>query len=189
MIQVVLIDHNDSFTYNVVEALRKINNNELTVILYKDLVVSELQKFDKIILSPGPCVPTDYPKTFDVIRSYYKTKSILGICLGHQSICSFFGAELYQLNDVIHGIDKTITIKSHTSIFKNIKTTTSVGLYHSWTVRAANLPLKLRALAFSDDNLLMSVEHLKYQVYGIQFHPESFLTIDGEKMLKNFIEL
>jgi len=189
MTKIALIDHNDSFTYNVLELLRKIGSNSTTVINYNDLIVSNLSVFDKIILSPGPCLPQDYPKTFEVIEQFYKTKSILGICLGHQAICSFFGAKLYNFKDVVHGVDTGITIKEFSPLFNNVPSKTKVGLYHSWAVDKVNFPDSLKVIAKSDDEVIMSVQHKKLPIYGIQFHPESFLTTHGELMLKNFINL
>jgi len=187
MIKIALIDHNDSFTFNILELLRKIGGNNTTVISYNNLIVSELSKFDKIILSPGPCLPQDYPKTFEVIEQFYKTKPILGICLGHQAICSFFGAKLYNFKDVVHGVDTDITIKESNFIFKNVPSKTEVGLYHSWAVK--NAPNSLKILAITEGEVIMSIKHIDYPVYGIQFHPESFLTTHGELILKNFINL
>ncbi len=188
-VKIALIDHNDSFTYNVVEVLRTLGNNKVSVIKYANLIIEDLLFFDKIILSPGPCLPADYPKTFEVIRKYYKTKSILGICLGHQAICSFFGAELYNFKEVIHGVNKKILINDNSNLFKDISKETEVGLYHSWAVSKNNFPKELQILANSEEDVIMSVKHQKYNIYGIQFHPESFLTTKGEQMLKNFIEL
>ena len=188
MINIALINHNDSFTFNVVEVLRKIGLSKLTVINYGDLNLIELQKFDKIILSPGPCLPQDYPKTFEIIKTFYKTKHILGICLGHQAICSFFGAELYNINDVVHGVDKEIII-NNSLLFKGIPKKTTVGLYHSWAISNTNFTDDFTVLARTNDEMIMSVKHKKYNVFGIQFHPESFLTIHGEQMLENFIKL
>ena len=189
MIKIALIDHHDSFTFNVIELLRKIGGNTTRVINYDDLVVTELHEFDKIILSPGPCLPENYPKTFQVIKQFYKTKSFLGICLGHQAICSFFGAELYNFTEVIHGVNKEITILDKSLLFKGIPNKMEVGLYHSWAVKQANFPDVLQITSKSINSVIMSVKHKEFAVYGIQFHPESFLTQHGEKMLKNFVRL
>ncbi len=189
MIKIVLIDHNDSFTFNVVELLRKIGHNIIKVISYDNLVIAELEKFDKIILSPGPSLPLDYPKTLQVIEKFYKTKPILGICLGHQAICSFFGAELFCINNVVHGENKRICIHNKYDIFNNISEFTEVGLYHSWAVNQMNFPNQLEIIAESNDKIIMSVKHKNYAVYGFQFHPESFLTVEGFKMLENFVKI
>lgn len=187
MTKIALIDHNDSFTYNIVEVLRQFTNT-FTVINYQNLVVADLNLFDKIILSPGPCLPKDYPKTFQIIENYYKSKPILGICLGHQAICTFFGAQLYRFDDVVHGVSKTILRQKTSKLFKNIPQKTTVGLYHSWAIDQAHFPSDLSVLAKAD-GIIMSVEHVQYPVFGIQFHPESFLTTHGALMLKNFIDL
>ena len=186
--KIVLIDHKDSFTYNIIEVLRKIGSNTTTVISYTDLVVNDLITYDKIILSPGPCLPKNYPKTLLLLEKYYKTKPILGICLGHQAICSFFGAELYNLEKVVHGINRKIQILKKSILYKNIGKETEVGLYHSWAVNNHNFPTELSVTSFTDDKIIMSVEHITYPIYGIQFHPESFLTTHGEKILRNFIQ-
>jgi len=186
---IALIDHNDSFTFNVVEVYRKMDFVELTVIPYTDLQLEILIKFDKIILSPGPSLPSDYPKTFQVIEKFYKTKPILGICLGHQAICSFFGAELFCINDVVHGEDKQIQIDTAQAIFNNITEFTEVGLYHSWAVSQRFFSDNLTIIAETAEKMIMSVKHKKFPVYGFQFHPESFLTVDGFKMLENFAKL
>ncbi len=185
--KLILIDHNDSFTFNVVELLRKVGNNTTTVVNYNDLVVAELTKFDKIILSPGPCLPENYPKTFQVIKQFYKKKPFLGICLGQQAIASYFGAELYNFKKVVHGVDKKIEIIEHAILFNNIPNKTKVGLYHSWAVK--NVPKTLKILATTTNDVIMSIKHVDFPVYGIQFHPESFLTTHGELMLRNFVNL
>ncbi len=187
--KIALIDHNDSFTFNIVEVFRKFDNVIVDVISYSNLKIEDLISYDKFILSPGPCLPQDYPKTFDLIKNYYKSKHILGICLGHQAICSFFGAELYNFKEVVHGVAKEISINNFDNLFKGIANNTKVGLYHSWAVDNKSIPNDIEVLAVSEDDIIMSVKHIKYHIYGIQFHPESFLTIEGEKILKNFIEL
>ncbi len=186
-IKIALIDHNDSFTFNIVDLLHKIGGNKTTVISYKDLIVKNLVEFDKIILSPGPCLPNDYPKTLEIIRAFYKTKPILGICLGHQIICAYFGATLYNLKEVVHGINKKMYVLEKEVVFKNIPNLTEVGLYHSWAVSTKNLPEEIKILAVTQDKIIMSIKHVEYPIYGIQFHPESFLTTCGKIILNNFI--
>ena len=186
---VLLLDHNDSFTFNIVEVFRHFENCSITVINYNDIDLNQVHVFDKIILSPGPCLPENYPKTTQLIKQFYKTKSILGICLGHQAICSYFGSDLYTMDKVIHGIKKEITNTQKSQLFKDIPKKTDVGLYHSWAVKSTNLSSELKITATTKDNMIMAIEHEKYHVYGIQFHPESFLTTHGTQLLKNFIEL
>ncbi|MEE9350161.1 MAG: aminodeoxychorismate/anthranilate synthase component II [Flavobacteriaceae bacterium] len=187
--KLLLIDHNDSFTYNIVEVLRHFTNCEITVTTYNNIDLNSIKNFDKIILSPGPGQPKDYPNTLKIIRDFYKTKPLLGICLGHQAICVEFGSDLYNMNDVTHGIDKEIKITDSSKLFNAIPENTTVGLYHSWAVDSKKLSTKISITATTKDNTIMSVSHKDYPLFGIQFHPESFLTTDGIKMLENFINL
>lgn len=191
--KIALIDHNDSFTYNIVEKLRQFQSQniitDLSVIDYANLSIKTLLKFDKIILSPGPGLPVDYPKTNTIIEHFYKTKPILGICLGHQAICHYFGAELQNMEFVKHGINQQIGILSKSKIFKKIPKNITVGLYHSWVVKKTIFPKELLITSETNSHEIMSIEHKKYPLFGIQFHPESFLTEFGTTILINFIEL
>ncbi len=185
---ILLIDHNDSFTFNIVEVFRGLNQ-KIEVVKYTDLTIEKVRNFDKIIFSPGPMLPKDYPKTFEVLKQFYKTKQILGICLGHQLIAEFFEAVLKNLQQVKHGVEQTITIQEKSKLFKNINTSINVGLYHSWVVDAENFPSEIKITSRSTDNLIMSLEHREYPIFGIQFHPESFLTKEGKQLFQNFIDL
>ena len=185
---ILLIDHNDSFTYNIVETFRQLNC-AITVINYDEITIEKVTKFEKIILSPGPMLPKNYTKTLTLIKTFYKTKPFLGICLGHQAICEFFNADLENLSQVRHGVEQEITINTDSKLYKNLKKKINVGLYHSWIVSKHNFPKELKITSETEDQLIMSFEHKKYPVYGIQFHPESFLTTDGNQILKNFIDL
>jgi anthranilate synthase/aminodeoxychorismate synthase-like glutamine amidotransferase len=184
---ILLIDHNDSFTFNIVEVFRSLNQ-KITVLNYSDLSIESIAKFDKIIFSPGPMLPEDYPKTLEILKQLYNTKQLLGICLGHQIIGEFFNAKLKNLQQVKHGVAQEITLEK-SDLFKNIDTSIKVGLYHSWVVATENFPSELKITSRSTDNLIMSLEHREYPVFGIQFHPESFLTKDGKQLLQNFIDL
>jgi para-aminobenzoate synthetase component 2 len=186
--KIILIDHNDSFTNNIVEVFRTLKQ-EITVINYSDLSIKAVKNFDKIILSPGPMLPKDYPKTFTVIKKYFKEKSFLGICLGQQAICEFFNAKLQNLHQVKHGVEQEIEIQKKSKLFKDIPNIINVGLYHSWIVNDINFPKELIITSKTNDNLIMSIEHRQYSIYGIQFHPESFLTKYGKQIIKNFISL
>jgi anthranilate synthase/aminodeoxychorismate synthase-like glutamine amidotransferase len=188
-LKIVLIDHKDSFTFNIVEVLRQFNNHKLSVIDYSSISLKMVEEFDKIILSPGPGLPNDYKTTFEIIKKFYKTKPILGICLGHQAIGSYFGAELQNMKHVKHGVNQQIEINSKSKLFKSIPKKITVGLYHSWVVSRKHFPKELQITSVSNDNKIMSMEHENYPLYGIQFHPESFLTEYGATILTNFIEL
>lgn len=187
--KVLLIDHNDSFTYNIIELLRSFNDLDFEVINYSKLNPEKIKHFDKLIVSPGPSLPKDYVATKKIIETFYKTKPILGICLGHQAISQVFNAKLENLSEVRHGVEQKIVINNHKVLFKNTSPSIIVGLYHSWIVSKIDFPKELEITSLSDDGIIMSLKHKKYPVYGIQFHPESFLTIDGKTILKNFLEL
>lgn len=188
MKRVVLIDNNDSFTYNIVDAIGKFDIVKLNVIKYDDVVLDDLEEFDKIIISPGPSLPKDYPVLFDVLKRYVEKKPILGICLGHQTICSHFGASLYNLEKVVHGQSHLVNVVNE-GLFRDVKSPTIVGLYHSWAVEIDSLPDVIIPTAISDRGVLMGVRHCVFPLFGIQFHPESFLTLEGGKMLYNFINI
>ncbi len=187
--KIVLIDHNDSFTYNIIDLLRQFKFVNFKIIPYKELFETKIMPFDKIILSPGPLTPKNYTKTTQLIATYYQTKPILGICLGHQLLSEFFGCTLYNLKQVKHGVSTKISIDKKSNLYKNLPLKLSVGLYHSWAVSDVNFSKELKITAKSSDNLIMSMEHIKYPLFGIQYHLESFLTKHGKQILENFIQL
>jgi len=186
---IVLIDHNDSFTYNIVALINKVSGQKPDIISIENLDLKLLRKYDKIILSPGSGLPTDYPNSFKIIEKYANTKTILGICLGHQIIGTFYGAKMVNLSQAVHGQKKRIKVKNNFSLFAKLPKEFLVGLYHSWVLSLENLPETLQSIALSEDNLIMAIKHRHKSVYGIQFHPESFLTEIGEKLMQNFLQL
>lgn len=187
--KVLLLDNNDSFTYNIVEYLRKISRIDLKVQKTDTLKLNNINLFDKIIISPGPGLPKDFPVLFEVIEKYYSSKKILGICLGHQAIGQFFGAKFINISPVIHGQSHLIKIIKPSPIFNNLPKSFSVGLYHSWALASEAFPNELEITSVSEKNIIMSITAKKYAVYGIQYHPESFITQYGYDVLKNFIDL
>lgn len=188
--QVLIIDNNDSFTYNIVDILRKIETIDYKVLLSNELDTSVLIAFDSIIISPGPMKPADFSVLKDVI-SYcsQSNKPLLGICLGHQAICEYFGGELVQLKNVVHGQKKRIEIDNNSPIYKNLPPEIEVGLYHSWIVNYKTLKCCLKITGMTADRCLMSVEHYRNNIFGIQFHPESFMTANGKQILENFLSI
>jgi anthranilate synthase/aminodeoxychorismate synthase-like glutamine amidotransferase len=187
--KVLLLDNNDSFTYTIVDYVRKIGNTVLKVIKTQDAKVNSLGDFDKIIISPGPGLPINFPTIFDVLDKYYLSKKILGICLGHQAIGEFFSAKIINISPVIHGQSHKIKIIKPSPLFKNLPYTFEVGLYHSWALDINRFPEELEITSESENNIIMSIASKKHELYGIQFHPESYITQHGFQILKNFVEL
>lgn len=187
--KILLLDNNDSFTYNIVDYVRRIENIDLEVIRTNEAKINEMKYFDKIIISPGPGLPDDFPVIFDVLEKYHTSKYILGICLGHQAIGNFFAAKLINIFPVVHGQASQIKIIKQTPIFQNLPNSFKVGLYHSWAIDFDDFPDELEITAVSENNIIMSIAAKKFPVYGIQFHPESYITEYGFKILKNFVDL
>ena len=185
----LLIDNNDSFTYNVVNILRRIQKLKYEIISYNSLREVDLNKFRRIIISPGPGNPAEY--YYQKILEFVIDKNVplLGICLGHQIIAQYFGANIINLNNVFHGQNKIIK-HDNSELYKNLPRKFQVGVYHSWAVSRENFPEKiLKITATSEDNIIMSIQHKKYNIFGVQFHPESYITQYGEKIIENFVHI
>lgn len=183
---ILLIDNNDSFTYNITETLRSITSQKVEVVRHDRVNMQQVAGYDKIIFSPGPSVPQEYPVMEEILRLYGDTVPILGICLGFQAICLHYGSSLVNMEKVMHGVPSLIRCAETSVLFKGIEQTT-VGRYHSWIVR--DLPDELKITATATDGIIMAVEHRSKPVYGVQFHPESYISTDGRKILKNFTGL
>lgn len=184
--KVVIIDNYDSFTYNIVEALRQLDMEPM-VIRNDKFEIEDIAEYDKIILSPGPGIPSEAGKLMQVLATYANKKSILGICLGHQAISEHFGAKLINMNKVKHGISTPINVIEEDYIFKSLPIMFMAGRYHSWIVDKEYLPKELIITAVDSDNNIMAIKHSKYDIHGVQFHPESIMTSEGIKILSNFI--
>ncbi len=187
--KILLLDNNDSFTYNIVDYVRRIENIDLKVIRTNEVIINEIKYFDKIIISPGPGLPNDFPIIFNVLEKYHTSKYILGICLGHQAIGNFFAAKIFNIFPVVHGQTSQIKIINQSPIFKNLPKSFKIGLYHSWALDFDDFPDELEITAVSENNIIMSIASKKFSVFGIQFHPESYITDYGFKILKNFVDL
>ncbi|MHC1707687.1 MAG: aminodeoxychorismate/anthranilate synthase component II [Bacteroidales bacterium] len=186
--KLLLIDNYDSFTYNLVELIRKVSDVAFDVVLNDQFDIQSVDNYDKILISPGPGLPEDAGKTQEVIRQYHLTKDILGVCLGHQAIAKTFGASLYNLESVYHGITGEIRITdSESSLFIGLPRVFQAGLYHSWAVSANGLPESLIPIAMSSDGIIMGLKHRDFNIYGLQFHPESVMTPLGSVILKNWL--
>ena len=181
-----MIDNYDSFTYNLVHLVRELGA-EITVFRNDQFELSDLEAFDKIMLSPGPGIPEEAGKLLDVIKTYAGSKPILGICLGEQAIGEVFGGKLINLSSVFHGVQTPAHIVADEAIFRGLPRDILVGRYHSWVVDANTLPDCLEVTCVSDEGQIMALRHKEYDVRGIQFHPESVLTPLGKKMIFNWL--
>lgn len=187
-LKVLVFDNYDSFTYNLVQIIERILNQKVDVIRNNQITLEEIEKYDKIILSPGPGIPEEAGILLDVIRAYAPTKSILGVCLGQQAIAEAFGGNLINLSEIFHGVATSAElVKENTKIFRNLTSGIEVGRYHSWAVNPEGFPEELEITAVDKDGMIMALQHKTYDVHGVQFHPESILTPDGEVIIKNFL--
>lgn len=185
--KIVIIDNYDSFTYNLSHLIKEIGA-EVTVIRNDQFTLNQLERFDKIVLSPGPGIPSEAGLLLDVIKTYRGRKPILGVCLGHQAIGEVFGGTLENLSDVFHGVATEGTQFSNDYIFDSLPKRITMGRYHSWVVSRENFPTCLEVTAVSDEGQIMALKHKNYDIHGIQFHPESVLTPEGKTILRNFID-
>ncbi|MGB5170723.1 MAG: aminodeoxychorismate/anthranilate synthase component II [Eudoraea sp.] len=186
MKKVFVIDNYDSFTYNLVHYLEDLNC-EVVVKRNDQLDLEDIEEFDYLVLSPGPGIPDEAGLLKEIIKKYFKTKKIFGVCLGQQAIGEVFGAKLINLDKVYHGEATKIKIVKEDPIFKGMPNEIVVGRYHSWVVDP-NLPKDLIATSFDENGQLMSIRHASYDVCAVQFHPESVLTPHGKQLLKNWLD-
>ncbi len=186
--KIVIIDNYDSFTYNLSHLVKELGA-EVTVVRNDQFELEDLESYNKIILSPGPGIPSEAGLLCDVIRTYAGRKPILGVCLGHQAIGEVFGAKLENLSDVFHGVATSCHIVADEPIFSGMERDITIGRYHSWVVSREDFPDCLEITAVSDEGQVMALRHRQLNVRGIQFHPESVLTPDGKKMLQNWLFL
>ena len=187
--KLLVIDNYDSFTYNLVQYLKEVNAGSIDVFRNDKISSDEIEKYDAIVLSPGPGLPKDAGLLLEIIQQYYTSKPILGICLGHQAIGEVFGGQLENLTKVYHGIATPIQLLDKEVMFKEIEDDLVVGRYHSWVVQKANFPICLTITAEDEQGQIMALRHQEYPVFGLQFHPESVLTPKGKALLKNFVQL
>ncbi len=187
MKKIIVIDNYDSFTYNLVHCLEDLNC-EVTVYRNDEFDIEELQKFDKILLSPGPGIPDEAGLLKEVIKAYSATKSILGVCLGQQAIAEVFGGSLINLEKVYHGVASNIKIQVQDEpLFKGLESEIEVGRYHSWVVNPTDIPEVLEITSLDENGQIMSLRHRTFDVRAVQFHPESILTPHGKKILENWV--
>jgi anthranilate synthase component II len=188
MKKILVIDNYDSFTYNLVHYIRKLSDDTVDVFRNDQIGLDEVNRYEKILLSPGPGIPVEAGICLDLIRRYAPTKSILGVCLGHQAIGEAFGGKLINLDKVYHGISTPVDIiATGDSLFKDIPGRIEVGRYHSWVLSRENLPSCLKITSLDEKGMIMGISHKEYDVKGVQFHPESVLTHYGLKIMENWL--
>ena len=185
--RVVIIDNYDSFTYNLAHLVKQLGA-KVEVFRNDQFTLNQLERFTKIILSPGPGIPEEAGLLMDVIRTYAGRKPMLGVCLGHQAIAEVFGGKLVNLKEVYHGIATEGTQFGNDPIFSGLPKRIVMGRYHSWVVDRAGFPDCLEVTAMSDDGQIMALRHRNYNIHGIQFHPESVLTPEGATIVRNWLQ-
>ena len=186
MKKILLLDNYDSFTYNLFHIIRELGFNA-DVFRNDKILPKEVDKYDKIIFSPGPGLPSDSGLMPAIIKKQAPKKSMLGVCLGHQAIAENFGAILHNLDVVYHGVSTPVKVIEADYIFNGLPATFEVGRYHSWIVKNTSFPENLRVTALSNDGHIMAIKHDEYDIHGVQFHPESILTPVGKDMIRNFL--
>ena len=195
MMKILVFDNYDSFTYNLVHLVEKITGEKVDVYRNDQIALADVAAYDKIILSPGPGIPEEAGLLLPLIKKYAATKSILGVCLGHQAIAEAFGGTLINLKTVYHGVATPVRV-SHplrvihpNGVLNNLPEVLEAGRYHSWIVNDENFPDELEVTARDENGYIMGLQHKTFDVQGIQFHPESVLTPDGEKIMRNWLNV
>ena len=191
--KILVFDNYDSFTYNLVHLVEKITHIKVDVYRNDQIPLEKVKDYDKIILSPGPGIPVEAGLLLPLIKEYAATKSILGVCLGHQAIGEAFGGTLTNLSTVFHGVATPIKIhnpnnKKQNGVLNDLPETIEVGRYHSWVVNKEGFPAELEITAEDETGMIMALQHKTYDVQGVQFHPESVLTPVGETILRNWLK-
>lgn len=185
--KILVLDNYDSFTYNLVQMIEHIVNEKIDVFRNDKISLEEVEKYDKIILSPGPGIPEEAGILLELIKKYAPTKSIFGVCLGQQAIAEAFGGTLINLSEIYHGVATESTQINEHKLFKNLPETLEVGRYHSWAVNPENFPDELEITSVDKNGMIMSLKHKNYDVHAVQYHPESILTPKGKQILENFL--
>lgn len=187
--KILVLDNYDSFTYNLVYKLYELGLQEYVSVYRNDKIrCEEIEEYDKILLSPGPGIPCEAGIMTQLLKTYCETKSILGVCLGHQAIAENFGGELLQMKEVLHGINTPLYITHSDPLFSELPLTWNVCHYHSWTVNPMQLPTSVIPTSTDGDHNILSLSHKTLRVKGVQFHPESYFTEHGKTIIKNWIE-
>lgn len=191
--RILVFDNYDSFTYNLVQLVERILHQKVDVHRNDQIPLEKVKEYDKIILSPGPGIPEEAGLLLPLVKEFAASKSILGVCLGHQAIGEAFGGKLINLSEVYHGVATKIKVKNQKSTVKNglfegLPSEFEAGRYHSWIISDENFPKDLEITATDENDLVMALQHKRFDVQGVQFHPESVLTPRGEDILRNWLK-
>ena len=186
--KILLFDNYDSFTYNLVHAIKSIGYKNVDVYRNDKIELSQVDQYDKIILSPGPGLPSESGLMMQLIKEYAKKKSILGVCLGHQAIAEAYGAKLENIPKVFHGVQTAIKIVGEDYLFKGLPKEILAGRYHSWIVSKDKFSTELEITAEDEAGDIMALKHKELDLHGVQFHPESILTPEGVQIIQNFLQ-
>lgn len=188
MKKILIFDNYDSFTYNLLHTVQSLGHSDVDVIRNDRMTLEEVERYDKIILSPGPGLPEEAGLLLPLIERYAATKCILGVCLGHQAIGQLFGAKLENIPHVFHGVQTPAQIVAEDYLFAGLPEEMEVGRYHSWIVSSENFPSELQITALDKEGTIMALRHRTLDLHGVQFHPESILTPQGTAIIRNFLD-
>jgi anthranilate synthase component II len=186
--KILVLDNYDSFTYNLVHIIRELGF-AMDIFRNDKIAVEDVKKYDKILLSPGPGIPDEAGIMKQVIKTYGASKSILGVCLGHQGIGEVYGAKLFNIPKVLHGVTSEVEVRDSSDyLFKNVSPRFQATHYHSWAVVPESFTADIKITATNHEGLVMALTHTKFDVKGVQFHPESIMTPEGPKMIENWLK-
>ena len=188
MKKILIFDNYDSFTYNLLHTVQSLGHTDVDVIRNDRMTLEEVERYDKIILSPGPGLPEEAGLLLPLIERYAATKCILGVCLGHQAIGQLFGAKLENIPHVFHGVQTPAQIVAEDYLFAGLPEEIEVGRYHSWIVSRESFPSELQITALDKEGTIMALRHRTLDLHGVQFHPESILTPQGTAIIRNFLD-
>lgn len=188
MKKILIFDNYDSFTYNLVHVIKSLGYKDVDVIRNDKIDLNTVKNYDKIILSPGPGIPEESGDLMPLLKKYGTSKSILGVCLGHQAIALNFGGTIENMPKVYHGVQTPVKIIVADKLFEGLPSQIQVGRYHSWTVSNLNFPPELEITAIDNENNIMALRHKQFDIHGVQFHPESILTPQGITIIHNFLK-
>ena len=189
MRKILVLDNYDSFTYNLIHYVKELTTDQVDVFRNDKISLSEVARYDKILLSPGPGIPSEAGIMPELVRRYGATKSIFGVCLGQQCIAEVYGGKIINLENVYHGVESEIKVIDDTELlFKGLPERFMAGRYHSWNVQSEDLPFCLKITAVDNQDMVMAISHISHDVRGVQFHPESVLTPLGKQMIKKWLQ-